>query len=290
MTTQTPHIAYVVGAQKAGTSWLHGYLRRHPQCYSPVIKELNYFDFLHGNTYGKDLVTGWRQSQLSEAEARLKGDPENAALQQRCSVLRKIVAMHEMPTDEAYQGVLMDGYRGQPVIADVTPGYATVEAEGIARMRAMAPVTRFIYIMRDPVDRLWSALRMYYEYVNQQSPMPIEDFAANWQAILDPELIQLSDYAGTVSRLDAEVPEEDRLYLFYEDLFEEKTLGRITDFLGINARPGQPDNRVNVGQYRAMPEVYTRAAAEVLGPQYTFVAERFGGLPKAWAHNMEGAS
>jgi hypothetical protein len=34
----------IVGAQRAGTSWTNRHLRRHPQIWTPPIKELHYFD------------------------------------------------------------------------------------------------------------------------------------------------------------------------------------------------------------------------------------------------------
>ena len=34
----------IVGAQKAGTTWLHRNLRAHPQVWMPHDKELHYFD------------------------------------------------------------------------------------------------------------------------------------------------------------------------------------------------------------------------------------------------------
>src|SRR5947207_15861690 len=33
-----------IGAARAGTTWLHSNLRRHPQIWLPPVKELHYFD------------------------------------------------------------------------------------------------------------------------------------------------------------------------------------------------------------------------------------------------------
>ena len=48
-----------IGAQKAGTSWLHANLRRHPQVYMPRRKELHYFDWRPHrslNTYAREFA------------------------------------------------------------------------------------------------------------------------------------------------------------------------------------------------------------------------------------------
>jgi hypothetical protein len=34
----------VIGAQKAGTTWLYAQLQNHPQVWLPPIKEIHYFD------------------------------------------------------------------------------------------------------------------------------------------------------------------------------------------------------------------------------------------------------
>ena len=65
-----------IGAQKAGTSWLHANLRRHPQVFMPRRKELHYFDWRpHRSlkTYAREFAGG---------EALVKGEitPYSAAL------------------------------------------------------------------------------------------------------------------------------------------------------------------------------------------------------------------
>src|SRR4029079_17348643 len=37
----------VIGAQRAGTTWLHRVLRQHPALWLPPVKELHYFDKLN---------------------------------------------------------------------------------------------------------------------------------------------------------------------------------------------------------------------------------------------------
>ncbi len=49
--------------------------------------------------------------------------------------------------------------QGAAVVGDITPAYGLLSVE---RLRAMAALgeTRFLYILRDPVARLWSHVRM----------------------------------------------------------------------------------------------------------------------------------
>ena len=43
MLTTDKTVLFGIGAQKAGTSWLHSVLSSHPECHLPV-KEVHYFD------------------------------------------------------------------------------------------------------------------------------------------------------------------------------------------------------------------------------------------------------
>lgn len=50
-----------IGAQKAGTTWIHHQLRAHPQLFLPETKELNFFY--------RDLPTSWYAKHFEQAEA-----------------------------------------------------------------------------------------------------------------------------------------------------------------------------------------------------------------------------
>ena len=39
----------VIGAEKAGTTWLYDRLRRHPDIFMPDVKELHYFNHRNSN-------------------------------------------------------------------------------------------------------------------------------------------------------------------------------------------------------------------------------------------------
>ena len=57
-----------VGAQKAGTTWLYENLRRHPQIYLPVPKEIHYFDWNFHRTLR------WYARHFEPGVGRIKGE------------------------------------------------------------------------------------------------------------------------------------------------------------------------------------------------------------------------
>jgi len=54
-----------IGAQKAGTTWLHNMLRQHPELFLPETKELSFFD-LKSNFEGRG--TSWYRSNFAAAD------------------------------------------------------------------------------------------------------------------------------------------------------------------------------------------------------------------------------
>ena len=167
-------VLYGLGAQKAGTTWLFSYFRAHPQVHVPPVKELHYFDVLFADRPSSNLkfrrarrdrlqgsILARTRDRLNGVRAGLKGQVPPPRLR----FLRQLLEMNETPDPEhrSYWAALLSGYRGQPVAVDISPGYDMLTAEQFRQMAGMTANTRFLYILRDPVDRAMSNLRMFYQ-------------------------------------------------------------------------------------------------------------------------------
>lgn len=60
----------VIGAQKAGTTFLHRVLRNHPEIYIPYIKELHYYDTLRHNYIVRRKLTTLKNLFLKKSRFR----------------------------------------------------------------------------------------------------------------------------------------------------------------------------------------------------------------------------
>jgi len=147
---------------------------------------------------------------------------------------------------------------------------------------------RFIFVMRDPVERLWSGIkhriRQKIEAGTIAPDAVVARFAAAVDAADDPDLAR-SDYQRTLRALDAAVKPTRLLLLFHETLFSQDTYDRVTDFPGIargRARPGRQVNRGREVAIRPHPVALGRAR-ERLAPVYNEVRRRFGpAVPAKW--------
>lgn len=292
MTAQT--LMFGIGATKAGTSWLHRYIALHPECHLTTIKELHYFDGLEAaNPITRKVVPLTRE--LTRLESNHADEPaaKHAARKLRADDLRRwidVVAQGDAGL-EAYLGFLRARAGQARLIGEITPAYCMLPEARLRQMAGLAGRVRFVYLLRDPLDRLWSHARMTAE----RSPAPGQSFGATARAVLErllaggePALSTRSDYAGSLRRLTAALRPDTLFTEFYEQFFTEAALRRLCDFLGIGYRAGDLETRVHAGRSIAMPEDLRPALLRFLEPQYAYVKTMFGTLPERWQANMRG--
>ena len=272
-----------LGAPKAGTSWLHGYLAGHPEVFVPPLKEMHFFNAVDEGPQAR------LTKILEKRRAVVKRIAKHGAAEVSLSDLDDVKALIEDGTDAAYLDFMRSRSGGRKVMADITPAYGLLSLERLKAMQAMGE-SRFIYLMRDPVSRLWSHVRM--NAVRKLRKTGKGDIQHECRSILDnvlsgklPRLQARSDYASVLKKLLMLEPARV-LIAFYEDLFTNKTVQRICDFLEIAMKPADFATRVNEGRATIPLAAADRArAAQYLKPQYAAVQAQMGRLPEAWKQN-----
>ncbi|RAH98389.1 sulfotransferase [Acuticoccus sediminis] len=273
-----------VGAAKCATSWLWAYLATLDGVVVSPLKELHFFNAKVRRHAIEDMDTtairrlAFHIVQEGDACARLRTEPLFQASVDR-------VAM--MYDDNAYFGHFARLCTGAPdarVVCDITPSYSLMGREGFGAMRAFCAsqdvAVKLVYVMRDPVDRLWSHVR-YYNHLDSR-----RNAETSWRDLLDdPRFMGRSDYADAVEALDATFAPGCVHYVFYEDLFTDAALADLCAFLDVEARPTDMSARRNETEIRTpIPDEARALIAERLAPQYDFCRRRFAGrVPERWA-------
>ena len=285
-----PVIMICLGATKAGTSWLYEHLFAHPDCHFRTIKELHYFDTVETGRYGLRLRA--YRAELAAVEARLPGlsGEKHAHALRRIADLRDWIAVLSRKTEDAaaYAAYVSEGANGR-VVGDVTPSYATLAADTLHRIAGLGAGVRFVYLMRDPVARLWSHVRML---ARRETPEG-GDFArvarARMAGVLageDPGLVDRGDYRGTVEKLTSVMAPARLMAMFTEDLMTRPGLARLCDFLGIRVQDAPFARRVHEGAALEMTAEERAGARRLLRDQYEYAAKAFPVLPDAWRKTM----
>ncbi|MFZ1727615.1 MAG: sulfotransferase [Albidovulum sp.] len=287
----TPILLFGIGATKSGTSWLYSYLRAHPECYLRSIKELHFFDSLEKsgkNWHLKELKRKCGELEKALSSGNAVNSEWNAAQLADARIYAKILKKHD---EAGYLSYLSDGCTGESVVSDITPCYSMLSEDSLSHMASMTDDVRFVFLMRDPVDRLWSHIRMIAKRRSKTGD-DIEK-RAGWifNRTLDggeDHILERGDYRGTLTRLQASVNPDQVFICTFEELFSDDALGRLCRFLGIAPLPGNYAKRQHVGVAVPMSGAQKKRAAAFLEPQYDFVAARMGPLPAAWEANRAG--
>jgi hypothetical protein len=278
-------LLFCVGATKAGTTWLHRHLATHPDCRVRTIKELHYFDTVEAGAWARRL-------QLHrEARKRLAAAPRSAALR---DVRDWIDVLKRRAEDiPAYLSYVTGGAEGRRLVADITPSYAGLPIARLAQMARILPDVRFLYLLRDPVSRFWSHVRMLALH-RERAP----DAVAGTARVLMSEIlagrssatVDRGDYAANVSRLRAAVAPERLSLMVQEEMMTDTGISGLWAFLGIGAGKADFTRRVHEGVAAPLTEDERLVLRRWLQPQYDFVEELFGALPQAWQRPATGVA
>ncbi|MCK8465463.1 sulfotransferase [Aliiroseovarius sp. S1339] len=273
---------FCLGATKAGTSWLFDYLYGHRDCHFPAVKELHYFDALEHGT--GDFYRKQAQARLERA----RSDRPTRWQKQLVADLERWLATFDGKTrdDAAYLRYVREGGENARLIGDFTPAYGLLREASLKAMAALTDKVRFVYLMRDPVDRIWSNIRMVAGAGGQTALDAKVDGVLNGTA---DNILDRSNYRRTLNRLTRAIPRDALHIEFYERLFTPAAIERLCAFLGIAPQPASFDRVVHQSAKAALPMGQRAQLQAALKPQYNFVEKFMGELPTEWTQKMVSA-
>ena len=287
-----PTYLFCVGATKAGTSWLYDHLAGHPECHFRSIKELHYFSMSSPAHFENALRAGQDEIARLKDETALVGDAK-AWRDHRLTDLRdwqKVLRAKAVDLP-AYTAFLTEGRGGAKVVGDITPAYALMPGERLRGLLDVGADVRVIYLIRDPLARLWSHVRMIAARIAAQR------FEAEAQALLGRILsgdlsgegkgiAARGDYAAILPKLARSIDPARLLVMFYEEMLTVPGVARLSAFLGIGPGTADLGRRVHEGQSLALAPAMALLAQGYLKPQYDYVAGHYADIPQAWRRNM----
>ena len=274
-----------IGAQKAGTTWLARYFTDHPQVGFSPIKELHYFDA----KFRKDLCPNFDtkfQTRLLNLAKNMQSEPTSDQLERlRCMTLR-VEMIYDDRKYKDYFNLLVE--KETAVVGEITPSYSLLKTDGFADICRHYNQAKFLFIIRDPVDRVWSHLRFEERRRkddNYQAVSMLDSFHTN------PRIVLRTDYQRTLSSLYEAVNKENVCVAFFENLMHaethEKELKKITDFLEIDYVQGDIEKKYNSGDSRKLDDIQIRKVARHFTNVYQYISSNFSdSIPEKWRRRM----
>jgi hypothetical protein len=285
-----PHFL-CIGAQKAGTTWLHQNLSRQPGIWLPPVKELHFLD--HRGPSLVQRLTG-RRTHLRHARAyanavllgyvrgRTSLDDAKQALRLGYGVRDWDWYESLFPADPAL------------ICGEVCPGYARLPNEVIARIVERNPRVRVLYLLRDPIDRAWSGLAMHFRKAPGASVDGVEADAIVGRLVRAKSFTHC-EYKENIERWQQHLPAEQLYVGFFERIASEPA-AYLTDVLSFLGATHEPDLRdavepVNAGRGERMDPALEQRIARTLLPQALAMHRMFANVYTArWLEHAQTAA
>lgn len=277
----------LIGAQRAGTSWLSMCLRQHPRVVLPPLKELHYFDRdIVGSIFWTDIFTPRRRALCVRCKRALLN-----MLRNRTHGLSWLFHyFFGKRSDQWYSGLFPP--TGGVIQGDCTPAYSTLDEKTVEHVAKIMPKAKIIFILRDPVDRSWSHAKLDLGRRGGRALDSIAD--EEYIAHTRQEASQFrSDYGRTIDVWGRAFPQEQMKIVFFDDLKQrpEEFIREICAFLDIDSLAMEPRNEqkraVNeTGRYSMPSAVRTHLCRQYLD-QLGDLSDRFGGHATEWLRQAE---
>ncbi|CAA9382098.1 MAG: hypothetical protein AVDCRST_MAG22-44 [uncultured Rubrobacteraceae bacterium] len=272
-----------IGAQKAGTTWLHRNLQVHPGIFMPR-KEVHYFDRKmddHSDAVsrllGKRTVDEqWRRQTKHWLGLHLRTLSFKSLLWDLKYYMRRY-------DDDWYDSVFEPS--GGRVAGEITPAYSALGEEKVTHAHGLAPEAKIIFMMRNPIERVWSHTVMSFDKVEKGSAGSVSQRKLLRKVGRDSSR-SLTDYLRTLETWRRFYPDERIFVGFLEDVhfFPEELLRAIYGFLDVDPsfRPPAPEKKVHVRSDNSMPAGVAVELARTFGGQTERLEERLGGYASFW--------
>lgn len=275
-----------LGAQKAGTTWLYTYLQNHPQCAPGKIKELAALGMYFG---GEPFNMRWQKRVAAVTEA-LQNAPkqigedfaENKRIKELLESFDYLASCAELGAYVRYYERQLAAAPGAHVVADITPEYCMLSEDNLRETKATLEAAGFavkaVFLMRDPVERCYSAMRMAFRRDRkagvEEPRLPNVDFV---NRAARPGCQKRTRYEKIVPRIEAVFAPEERFIGFHEEFFSAGSLGQVCDLLQIDQVPARLNKRINTSPREVEPSAEEWAQVrELYSETYTFCEKRFG--------------
>ena len=275
----------IIGAQKAGTTWLHRNLQTHPQVWMPKEKELHYFDekmgaetSLRSKLWGKRAMDErWRRQVRRQMGRYARFSPSDIAWD-----LRYFLGSWN---DAWYASLFAQG-TGKTA-GETTPDYSVLGRKHIAHVREIMPDARIIFLMRNPIERAWSQSLMDLRGRNIED-VTDEEFQRHFKG---KRSHLFTDYLRTLANWEAFFPQGQIFVGFLEDVhfYPNRLLARAYRFLGVDPSADYRviRRKIHSRDVETMPTRLAVGLAEAYLGDARALEERFGGYASFWRYAAE---
>jgi len=263
-----------LGAQKSGSSALAQALRDSPGATLGLCKEYHVLDAL--------FVPETAHQRLGALPAEAPPDSPPALVRARRRDRLRYRMQQDLEVYADYFADLLDR-DGVRLAADVTPAHAGLPAGAIRDIRGRFARRGIrvigLFIMRDPVERAWSTVRMDQarSLADEGVPLGVPEDEALRRYAATRHAVLRGAYHRTLSAMAEAFPPQERHVDLYERMFTEAGFARLGAALGVPLGQGVHERRINeTRRADTLSDATRRVVAETFREAYAAAAGAFG--------------
>lgn len=259
-----------VGAQKAGTTWLSKYIQSFDCVDTGCTKEYHIWDKIHIDEQTKNQrrfrdIRGKQSFQLWRMEkySRSYFSYFNKLLNNKITLSADITPAYSGLNENVYE-TIKSGFERHNIDVKV------------------------IFLMRDPVERCWSAIRMHKNTGSsvENVSLEISDEVALLNYYNSGNAKFRTNYKKTITEIEKVFNNEDIYYGLYENMFSKDSIDSLSEFLKIPTSYDFSDKMYNVSDKidHISSETMSMVAKEYTDI-YQYCRKRFPLTANLWAGN-----
>ncbi len=207
--------------------------------------------------------------------------------------LERIQALEKIPERNAadFEQLLL-GIAGptSKVVGEFTPANGVLSVPVLKSLAKLSTKPKFLLLLRDPVDRMWSQLRMMARTQSEsldQAPQRAEFLLNAFLADDLPKLAVRHRYDTMIENVREAIPPSQLQLRFYETFYCTSGLASFCDFLGIEPRVDKLDERPHLGISAPLSLTDRQRLRDRLIDQYSATQAALGPLPPRWREQLE---
>lgn len=251
---------------KAGTTWLYDKLRQHPEIHFSRAKEIHFLAYYYGHSSILDQQKRERRAEL--ALQRLEHSNIKKEKLDRAKEWYQIYTSESV--DLNWFELLTDAKNNTSYVADFSNLNCHLKANDWYQVKQNQACTlRVIYILRDPIARLWSHYKFHLEFSNHPlAGRPDQNFE-HFQKIISKDWFWRNCcYSQSICELKCGLSDQELKIIYFEDMIHnpEATIREVELFLNVNPHPytGNLKTAKNISTPCRMPDTWKQYARERL--------------------------
>lgn len=260
-----------LGAQKSGTTWLNSYLRSSDSFNLGLMKEYHIWDAIYLKACEKFLIRTLKDtiefkfkvpylSRKKLLRYKLQKNPEKYA-----TYFSKLINKNSRST------------------ADITPSYSGLAYKELQLIKNQLENEGFdvkvIFLMRDPFERCWSAIRMH-----KQKGRFIETDIKVLEKFYSSEEFKLrTNYKSTISNIEKVFDCKNIYYGIYEEMFTEEKLIELSNFCGVKPNLSYAERTFNLSpKNETVPDELRLEIINFYSDVYQYCNKKFPQTKRLW--------